>query len=159
MPVIKRGPKPKATAVKERNGSFNVNPGRRNKKEPKVQAKAPTMPGAVKANQVAAKVWRRVVKHHREMGILGQTDSELLELYSMTYADYCHYREIVNVDGCANEKGHQSPAYRALQQSMDRLMRLIPEMGFSPSSRTQLVANTTNDEDLLDAFMKAGSKN
>ena len=160
MPAIKRGPKPKATAIKERNGSYKVNPGRRNKREPKVSTKSPTMPPTIKADQLAAKTWRRVVKHHREMGILGQTDSELLELYCTTYSDYRKYREAVNENGIGNATGARfSLEYKALQETTQRLMRLIPEMGFSPSSRSSMISATTDDQDLLEAFMKAGSKN
>lgn len=146
-----RGRKPKATAEKERAGSYRKDPQRRNKNEPKARRGYPKKPNLIAACKVASAQWDETCKTLDELGILTIADRSMLWLYCQTYAEYLKLQQHVREHGCSqtNDKGNVSQTPEAVQvhRYADRLIKLMAEMGLTPSSRSRLVVKQAEEED------------
>ena len=148
-----RGRKPLATAEKERRGSFTPHPERRNKREPKPPSGRPTKPKHL--DEYASKKWNAVVKLLDQMGLLNKADADLLELYCVTYSGYRRALESVAKTGMVlvtrEDHGEQvevrrNPFSVELHKYMDRMQKLLSEMGLSPVSRSRVQAAGSPEE-------------
>ncbi len=146
-----RGRKPTATAVKEASGSFSLHPGRRNKSEPAAKRGYPAKPETVETCSIASAQWDELCKTLDELGVLTVADKSLLAMYCQTYAEYIKLQQHVKEHGCTvfNDKGNASQSPEAIQvhRYADRLIKLMAEMGLTPSSRSRIVAPKQEDED------------
>lgn len=149
-----RGRKPKATAVKERSGSLKKNPQRRNKNEPVPPAGIPPMPETISSDAVAKKQWGKVCDLLGKMGILSKSDVYLIESFCLAYSGHFQALELVKSEGLiVNGKRH--PALIELHKCRDQKIKLLAEMGLTPSSRTRLSATQEDEtEDPFLAFIK-----
>jgi P27 family predicted phage terminase small subunit len=80
----------------------------------------------------------------------------------VTYGKYRTALEDVNANGLTivGVKGNvmRNPAAIELHQSMEKLAKLMPELGLTPSARARLIADQAEDVDPFLEFLEA-SKN
>lgn len=158
-----RGRRPLATAVKERNGSFIKDPQRRNKSEPIPAKDRPGMPDIVAENGLASAKWNHLCEILAELGLLAASDSDLMAIYSITWADWQTSQRSVWTDGIEvdGQKGPRTnPAVYEKNKAMDRLYKLGAEFGLNPSARTRLSGATGIDdpENPIDQFLNRPSR-
>lgn len=148
---MKRGRKPKASAVKRRDG----NPGKRplNPAEPKppTPAKPPRAPTHLDAN--GKREWRRLTKLLQGMGVLTEADLNLAALYCETWSNYLIALEHVQAMGQAVTEDKdggftvkRNPWSVELHKYKRELVALGSEFGLSPTSRTRLQSNREPEE-------------
>jgi len=149
-----RGRKPLASKVHERNGSYDTNPQRRNHREPQAIEGAPEMPECVSSDEVAAAKWNETCQFLKQMGILAKSDVVLLEQFCVTYSLYLTTLKSVRKTGVVlvrtkdgDTKAYRNPFTTELQKLMDRIHKLIADLGLSPSSRSRLTASVVDDKD------------
>jgi P27 family predicted phage terminase small subunit len=103
-----------------------------------------------------------LLKQLEELGLLAKCDTDLFELYCVTYGKYRTALEDVNANGLTivGVKGNvmRNPAAIELHQSMEKLAKLMPELGLTPSARARLIADQAEDVDPFLEFLEA-SKN
>lgn len=146
-----RGRKPLPTATKEAAGSFNVHPGRRNAAEPKAKRGYPVKPEHIDADDVASGQWDELCKTLDELGILTTADKSLLALYCQTYSEWMKLQLHVQANGCVlfNDKGNASQSPEAIQvhRYADRLLKMMSELGLTPSARSRVKVPEKSEED------------
>jgi P27 family predicted phage terminase small subunit len=147
-----RGRKPKATAEKEASGAYRKNPQRRNKTEPKPVRGRPVKPEHVESCEVASAQWDELCSTLDAMNILTVADKSLLALYCQTYSEWSKLQHHVRENGCTifNDKGNASQSAEAIQvhRYADRLLKMMSELGLTPSSRSRIkTPEQTEDED------------
>lgn len=141
----------KPTALKLLHGDFQKDPQRRNKREPKAPSGRPACPRYLKGEE--RKAWQRITKLLKEMKVLSKADSESLELYSVTYAQWRSARvtcdsegmtyAVVDAQGNTTHKRH--PAQQIMKDNAAVMIKLLTEFGLTPSSRTRVqIENETN---------------
>lgn len=145
------GRKPKASAILEAEGAYRKNPQRRNKNEPRAERGYPEKPPVVESCELASEQWDELCKTLDELGILTVADKSLLAMYCQTYAEYIKLHRHIAEHGCKvfNDKGNASQSPEAIQihRYADRLIKLMSEMGLTPSSRTRIVAPKKEEEE------------
>jgi len=144
------GRKPLASAIHKKNGSYQKNPQRENKNEPKPPSGAPKMPLTVAGDPAAKRKWAEVIKVLGEMEILSRADKDLLEIFCLNYSHYCALLKAVRDSGFAQQDASgffkRNPLAGELAKVTDRQARLLGEMGLTPSSRTRVGKIDKNDE-------------
>ena len=134
-----------ATKVKEENGSFKKDPQRANHREPPSSSSEPKLPRHLCKN--AKRIWKQACGVLREMGMLSNTDSHLLEHYSICYAEYLKLYEIVQQQGHISDSGNSvSPASTAMTRLASEHIKLVNELGLTPASRGRLVLPDGHDK-------------
>lgn len=142
-----RGPRPKPSALEKLQG----NPGKRkpNKREPKPKIKAPACPNHLPLE--AKRHWRRTVKILVELGIATELDRDVLEQYCACYARWREAEEKIREEGpfLTSEKGvpYQSPWLNISLSMMKTMLKLMAELGMTPSSRTRIKSSLPEPED------------
>lgn len=146
-----RGRKPKPSAVKERSGALRKNPQRRNKEEPKPTLGAPRKPAMVEADQIASQEWDSLCDWLDDMGILAKADRALMISYVTTYSEWRKYFIHVRDHGVsvptATGGVTTSPETHQYNKLSDRLLKLLVELGLTPSARSRLKATEPKDDD------------
>jgi len=142
----KRGPAPKPTALKLIDG----NPGRRaiNRKEPKPTAIIPKCPPWLSA--AAKKEWRRVVPELERMGLMTIVDAAALTGYCVSWARLIEAQKFIEEHGMfytVKDKVGQLksmnkvPHISISEKAMDSMKAFCKEFGFTPSSRSGMIAD------------------
>jgi len=161
-----RGTKPQSNATRRATGQDKVHPERVNKSEPVVPLGAPDMPPHLDA--IAVEKWNHLMGLLEEMGILNKADSDLLEAYCVTYSGYRKALESVNRTGqvliLKSDEGKSVEARRnpfsvELHKYMDRMTKLLAEMGLTPSSRSRVAATPKQEDDPFAEWLKRGGLN
>lgn len=146
-----RGRKPKPTAVKERSGALRKNPQRRNEYEPRPTLGAPRKPSMVAADPIASNEWDSLCEWLDDMGILAKADRSLMIHYVTTYSEWRKYFVIVRDYGVsvptATGGVTTSPETHQYNKLSDRLLKLLVELGLTPSARSRLKATDVKDDD------------
>jgi len=133
-----RGRKPLPTAVKKIRG----NPGHRpmNANEPKPNPLTYDPPKHLSSN--AKKHWKETFKLLEGVGVLSALDADVLSLYSETKSKWVHAMEQIKENGYVINAPSgfpvQSPWVQIANKAFDQLMKILPEFGFSPSSRSRI---------------------
>lgn len=152
-----RGRKPKATAVKEASGAFVKDPQRRNEAEPQLDMKAPEQPESINGDQVAEKMWAHLVHILTEMRVITEADSQLMEAYCLTYSRIMEDEAAIRVEGnvIETERGpKRNPRAVNLNANRAAQLKMLAEMGLTPSSRTRLKAVPKEEEDIFATLLK-----
>ena len=144
------GPAPLPTHLKVLRGT--ARPDRINKREPKAPSKTPRCPDWL--SDEAKVVWKRTVKQLKEMGILSDTDGDLLATYANAVVTYQKATVIVDASGIL-VKGRRdtvvtNPAVRIQRDTAQLVRQLGAEFGLSPASRTRIQAEKPHDTDIGD---------
>jgi P27 family predicted phage terminase small subunit len=133
-----------ATEVHRAKGSYALNPQRENKNEPKPIREAPAKPETLMGDSVASDKWDSLCVILDQLGLIAQTDADLMELFCITFSQYRRLLKEVNENGFTETNQHgeskRSPIVIEYRNSVEVLRRLIPEFGLSPSSRSRLVS-------------------
>ena len=141
-----RGRKPLATEVAEANGSYRKNPARRPQHQIKGGSGIPAKPDFVELDETASAVWDETVSVLKNCGILSETDTHLLTSYVSCYAEWKKAYLHVSKHGHENEDGKTSPQSMTFHKLADRHLKLLGELGLSPSSRARLSVATSNTD-------------
>ena len=138
-----RGRKPRAIEVQEASGAFEKNPDRRPKKTISSDSRSPTAPSFIESDETAFKVWNETVDVLRDCGILSKTDTHLLATYCSTYSEWTKCHTYIQTNGHEDSNGKTSPQSVAYFKLSAQHMKLIGELGLSPSSRARLSVVTS----------------
>lgn len=143
--MAQRGRKPKPTAIKALEG----NPGKRklNQYEPKPEKRAPRCPSWLEPE--AKKEWRRMVKKMEHLGILTEVDMAAFAGYCQAYARWREAEEFISKHGSIvkTPSGYwqQVPQVSIAQSYLKIMTRFCEQFGLTPSSRSRIVVEQTND--------------
>jgi len=155
-----RGRKPLNSKLKEASGAFQHDPQRRNSNEPEPPPGAPDKPDYL--DKIASAKWDHVIRLFEQMGMLNQADGDLLETYCVTYSGYRQALASVNKTGQVltrrDRDGNQvltrNPFSVELHKYLDRMSKLLAEMGLTPSSRSRVMTTGSKEADPLLELMK-----
>jgi P27 family predicted phage terminase small subunit len=152
-----RGRKPLATAVKEASGAFDKDPQRRNHNEPQAKRGWPIPPQHVLQDAIAKECWDNVCETLNELGILTTADQSVMSIYCSTYSQWLWLAEAVKDGNCStvNDKGFIMvlPEANQVHKYADRLIRLMSELGLTPSSRSRLHVSKPKEEDPFNEWL------
>lgn len=153
-----RGRKPLPTATKEASGAFEKDPQRRNDSEPIAKRGFPDVPVSIAGDELAVECWNRICGTLDDMGILTVSDFSVLEVYCQTYSQWRFLNDYVK-NGNVREvssKGDARTSPEAVQvhKYADRLVKLMAELGLTPSSRSRIHAPGKEEEDPFAEFLK-----
>jgi P27 family predicted phage terminase small subunit len=153
-----RGRKPLPTAVKEASGAFEKDPNRRNLDEPQAKKGIPPIPESIVEDDVASKCWESVCGTLNDMGILTVADASVMELYCVTYSQWRCLSNVVKNGNCStvDDKGRvsTSPEANQVHKYSATLLRLMAELGLTPSSRSRIHAEPRVEDDPFTDFLK-----
>ena len=157
------GRKPLSTATKEASGAFVKDPQRRNHDEPTPIVGRPPMPASVEEDQVAKDCWNRVCDELQAMRVLTRADVFLLEQYATNYSQWRWLSQMVREGNCRDigNKGNvvTSPEAQQVHKYADRLLKILVELGLTPSARTKIKVVTAKDDDPFSEWLKGASAN
>ena len=151
------GRKPHSTAQKVANGSALINPGRINRNEPKAPEGSPDRPEHFDAVAIAA--WERLVFLFDQMGMLNQADGDLMAAYADNESAYMSALLAVRETGQVLTKDDgkllRNPHSVELHKYRDAKLKMLAEMGLTPSSRSRVAVSPQAKEDPFEEWLKA----
>lgn len=143
-----RGRKPRALEVQEASGAFLKNPNRRPTVKVKGSEGDPVAPDFIKSDDSAMAIWLEVVEVLRAANILSRTDTHLLATYCSTYSQWAVLHTFIQKEGHSTVDGKTSPESVAYFKLSAQHLKLVNELGLSPSSRARLsVAKSDSGKD------------
>jgi P27 family predicted phage terminase small subunit len=138
-----RGRKTKPTILKVQNGSAKKNKGRMPEGEPQRPRGYPIKPTGI--SREAGAEWKRVCDELDELQVLATTDRALLDVYARTYDLMLVYerelKRIGPITECMTEWGvtyKVNPAAVRIESNRKTLIRILAELGLSPTSNARL---------------------
>ena len=154
-----KGRKPKPREVQIAEGRHLKDPQRFKNEVPKTSSEEPTKPEHL--TETAAAEWDRVQQLMKAAGLWSATYQTTLELYCETYASYRHAFEKVKQTGAAlitkDKNGEpvvrRNPFSVELHKYQDELLKLLTELGLTPSSRSRVSMPDGNGQS-DDPFLK-----
>ena len=155
-----RGRKPKPTKLKILDGSAAKNPNRVNQFEPEPAEGSPRMPTGF--DDHAKRAWKELTTQLSQMRVLTHADKSILELYAATYSRYreClkHVEEngsgLTDIDEYGNVKVVRNPFSTELHKHRDALIKILSEVGMTPTARTKLQVAPKEDDNETRFFGK-----
>ena len=146
---MKRGPKPKPTALKLIEGNRGKRPI--NKNEPKPKLGQPKCPADL--SEEARKEWHRIVPELHKIGMLALVDRAGLIVLCRAWGEYMEAELTINNPGfkkiTASKHGSQSmsPWFRIRDSAFNRYAKQSANFGLSPADRTRLQVPTILPEE------------
>lgn len=154
----RRGPRPMASATKETLGTFAANPQRRNHEEPQVIHDRPAASEIVQSNERALAKWNHACDLLETMKILSTADHDMLEQYCLIYARLIECEmDMASEDVLlVGAKGNmvRNPRLVVIAKLQDQQLKLLREMGLTPSARSALKASPEAFSDPFDKWQK-----
>lgn len=135
------------TVIKKRRGTLRKD--RTNPDEPDFDnvTKIPTAPPILKTKE-GKQLWTRCAMQLSNIGILFDSCFELLEKYCVAYERMMECEALVTEHGLVyeNDKGNlvKNPALTIYNEAFTQWYNLAREMGFSPVSKSKLIANAAD---------------
>lgn len=152
-----RGRKPKPTAIKERDNSFARHPERRNHDEPQPKIGRPQKPQIVAMCEIASAEWDSITQELEDMRVLTEADRANLTIYCTNFAEWVKLQKHVRENGYStmNDKGNVSQTPEAVQvhRYADRCLKILIEIGMTPSSRSRMIKNPEEKSSPLDSLI------
>lgn len=146
-----RGRKRLSEETKEKSGAFAKDPQRRNKAPARVKYGLPPVPDSLVGDAIAIEKWNCLCVELASAGILATIDGDLLESYCVTFANYRRaldsVRKVGQVITKTNGDVARNPACLELNQTMERMIKLMAELGLTPSARSRIAASPKVEED------------
>jgi P27 family predicted phage terminase small subunit len=109
--------------------------------------KNPTCPKWIDKN--AKTEWRKCVRMAQAAGVITEWDGNALARYCQAWSDYRRYTELINErgDSYQTESGEwrEHPEAARRQKTIDVLLRLEQQFGFTPSARASLTVEKKTD--------------
>jgi P27 family predicted phage terminase small subunit len=152
-----RGRKPTPTTLKLLRG----NPGKRalNLNEPQLKPELPEPPDFLQGG--ALDEWNRIAPPLHQAGLLTALDAEALAFGCQSYATFVEAVENIRISGTVikSSKGQPmvSPYVKVANAAWQQWMKMLPEFGMTPSSRSRVKVPETKDPS-EDAFEKWRSR-
>lgn len=149
-----RGRKPKPTEIKRIEG----NPGKRplNDAEPATENKLPSAPSHLSAE--ARKEWRRIGHDLLDAGLMSKIDRAALASYCQCWARWVEAETQLKKHGpiVKSPSGYpiQNPWLSIANKAMAQMLKVLPEFGMTPSSRSRIRVDSSQTDDLED-FLSA----
>ena len=150
---MKRGPKPKPTALRRMHG----NPGKRgyNHDEPVPPDAMPDCPPHL--GDLARAEWDRLAEVLHQMGVLTTVDRAALAAYCQCYGRWAEAEERLGTTPMliktASGYVQQSPWLSIANKQMELMGRFMSELGLTPAARSR-VAALRNAEAGMEAITK-----
>lgn len=151
-----RGPAKTPLQILQDRGSGRA---RRREGEPKAKG-APRRPAWL--SKRAARVWRRIVPHLQEMGVLGAIDAEALARYCVIFSKWRQAEEYIEENGTSYavkdfvSEHHpdgiivgykEYPQVARAIAYAEQLLRIEKTFGMNPGARANLVIETEKPEE------------
>lgn len=129
------------------------NPGKRplNKSEP-----TPPVPNNIPyaprhLNDEGKKEWRRIVGVLINLGLYTVVDHAALAMYCQAWGRWIELERELETEGVVllSDKGnyYQNPKLGAANRAWEQIRKILPEFGFTPSSRSRLVVGSGSGRD------------
>ena len=136
--MAKTGPAPIPTHLKLVRGTARKD--RINKNEPTPKKVIPKCPTWLNAD--AKKIWKRTAEQLKDMGVLFESDQDLLAAYAIAVDNYIKATRLVDTEGLLVEGRRDgqvtNPAVRVQRDAAQLMRQLAAEFGLTPSSRTRI---------------------
>lgn len=135
-----RGRKPKPTAIKVITG----NPGKRalNTQEPEYPELGETPPDFL--DEYGKNEWHRVFPMLAGIRVIKAPEAALLAAYCGAFSDFYRLSELSKGKGFITKAPNGcpmiSPLFQALSKARTEMVRLMSELGITPSSRSRVTA-------------------
>ena len=154
-------PRPKIpTAIQDAKGAFKKNPSRRNNAEPRPKRGYPVMPDILATDQEAAKKWIEICKLLDDMGVLSVADLSVLANFCVCWSRWLWLAEATKEGNCVEYDSNGNSRVRAeakeFNTQSDRMIKLMAELGLTPSSRTKVKVLEVKQEDAFLEWLGAG---
>jgi len=148
-----KGRKPKPTHLKIVSGTDQ--PCRMNPDEPKPKKDKVKMPPGLTPK--AQKQWKYIVKELVDCGVMTNLDVHALRLYCEAWARYSDAAELLQKSSLITKTPNgllmQNPVIPIMNKAFEQMMRILPEFGATPASRTKVSrVETEKDADPWDAL-------
>jgi len=147
------GRKPIPTEVKKAAN----NPGKRalNGREPQPRKKRPKIPAHL--TPAARLEWGRVMRILSPMGVITEAEADILAVYCGAYARWVQCNHEIERDGLilrnAQGQAMRNPLLKVADDAERTMLRVMSELGMSPSARVRLTGPVV-DDDPLEAFLR-----
>lgn len=147
-------PRPKPTAIKELSG----NPGKRAQpaNEPKPVIKLPAPPRWLSDDGRAE--YRRVGRLLVKIKVMTEADQVALAAYAQNYVMWVEAMQRIEVDGLVQTQPSGrvtiSPMFEVMKRAEQDMRRYLLEFGMTPASRTRVQAQTEDEGDEFDRFLR-----
>lgn len=146
------GPAPIPTHLKLVRGT--ARPDRINKKEPKPKLSTPKVPSWLTKDQKV--IWKRTASQLKNMGLLFESDQDLLAAYAIAVDNYIKSSKIIELEGLLIEGRRDgqvtNPAVRVQRDSAQLMRQLGAEFGLTPSSRTR-ISSEAGESDTIESIL------
>ena len=154
-----RGRRPKPTAVKRLEG----NPGKRglNALEPRPKKGAPACPDWLEDDAKAE--WERLLPQVESLGLLTGIDMAAFAAYCQSFARWKEAEEFISQHGSMYKTKSgvymQVPQVGIAHSNLRIMMRIATEFGFTPSSRSRIIADQSQGEivDEMEDLLSGGA--
>ncbi|HSW42473.1 MAG TPA: phage terminase small subunit P27 family [Patescibacteria group bacterium] len=146
----RRGPAPTPTRVKRLRGE--TRPSRLNLREPMPAPDVPRMPPDMDADAKA--VWRRVLRHMRQTGVIRAADADVLRCYCEAVSRYAAAARLYAQTGPLTRRDGnlvKNPLHQVARDNADEVRQFARELGLSPSARVGLRIDQARALDSLTA--------
>lgn len=142
-----RGRKPLPTKTHELNGNpSRLNLEARKEAEPKPIAGMPPKPAM---STEAGEAWDYVCQHLDSMGILAASDQQAIALLCKNWALLIEAESHLKKEGIivtVNGQRQRNPWLRVKLETEKPVLKLLSEFGLTPSSRSRIAIQKTNDK-------------
>ena len=147
-----RGRKPKPREVQIAEGRHLKNPQRFKNEPPPTSPDDPVMPDRFEGIEVEA--WQSIEQVLRAAGLWSATYQVTLELYCETYANYrqavANVKKFKQASAFVDKDGNLQTRRNAysveLHKYKDEVLKLLTEMGLTPSSRARIALQRDTDD-------------
>lgn len=103
--------------------------------------------------EYGTEAWKRSINFLRSRGILDTSDHYCVEMFATAYEDFRRCRESVELEGYMlyegeNQHAKRNPNVVTMENAWGRCVKLMGEMGFSPTARRRVNAEGTESDPL-----------
>jgi len=158
----KPGPKPIPTAIKKLKGGRAVYHRPEKPDDPSTVLYHRRPPAPKHLDKVAAAEWRRMVELLYSAKQITKLDQSCLELYCTAYSVWRKASDELQKHGLLVKapSGYpiQSPYLPIVNKQQGILVKLLAEIGGTPSSRSRLPGSKEPEKDDFQEFLKHGAK-
>lgn len=156
-----KGRKPIPTAIKDANGSHAHNPQRRNNEEPVAKRGWPEKPDDVSSNELASVYWDDYCQQLDELNVLTTSDKGVLTRLAKDSAMLYQLESDIETEGTVleNAKGsmYPNPKFVQADKLANRVIKILTEVGLTPSARSRLKVVGSKEESPFDTWMNSDS--
>lgn len=143
-----RGPAPKPTAIKKREGTYRRD--RAAHREPKPRVAIPPVPKWL--GREGRKEYRNAARLLVQLRVLTEADAMALAAYAHQYEKWREAEDAVAIEGTVlvSEKGgaYINPRQNVANVALRNMRSIMSEFGMTPSSRTRIQAQPEEEQSI-----------